>query len=145
MIMESEIIKIVRLPKHSDIRGSLCVADNDNLLPFVPSRVFWITDVPADARRGGHAHWTCSEIVFAASGSFEIELDDGEACETYRLNEPNVGVLVPAGVWCELREFTEDSVCLVFASEKYDASGYVHDKSEWKSAARTHCGNKEII
>ena len=130
--MKSDKFQIVRLPEYADARGCLNVVEDDGSLPFVPSRVFWITGVPKGARRGGHAHWTCSEIVFAAAGSFVIELDDGEARSTFVLDNPGLGVLVPAGAWCELYDFAENTVCMVLASEKYDASGYVHEKEEWR-------------
>lgn len=134
--MTEERTCFVRLQKHVDGRGCLSVVENDGSLPFVPSRVFWISGVPAGAQRGGHSHRTCSEVVFAVSGRFEIELDYGSYSETFVMDKPDVGVIVPAGVWCELRNFADNTVCVVLASEAYDASGYVHDKEEWRKAVR---------
>lgn len=124
----------VHLQRHVDARGSLSVAENDGSLPFVPARVFWISGVPEGAQRGGHAHRSCSEVVFAASGSFEIELDYGDCCEVFVVDQPDAGVVVPAGVWCDLRSFAENTVCVVLASEPYDAAGYIHDKDEWRAS-----------
>ena len=122
----------INLDSHADARGCLSVVENDGSLPFVPARVFWISGVPAGAQRGGHAHRSCSEVVFAASGSFEIELDYGDCREVFVMDKPDVGVVVPAGVWCDLRCFAEGTVCVVLASEPYDAAGYVHNKEEWR-------------
>jgi dTDP-4-dehydrorhamnose 3,5-epimerase-like enzyme len=81
--------------------------------------------------RGGHAHWTCHEAVFPITGRFEIELDDGEVNTTVVLDDATRGIIVPAGVWCELRHFAPGTVCLVMASQEYDASGYALDRESW--------------
>ena len=121
----------VQLPKNVDERGVLSFLEGGSDIPFEVARVFWITDVPAGKTRGGHAHWTCHEAVFAVQGRFEIEVDDGRQREVFVLDAPNEGVVVPAGAWCELRHFEPGTVCVVMASEHFDANGYVHDKGEW--------------
>jgi hypothetical protein len=88
-------------------------------------------DVPVDKTRGGHAHWTCHEAVFPVTGSFEIELDDGLVSTTVTLDKPSLGITIPAGVWCELRHFAPGTICLVMASQEYDASGYALDRESW--------------
>lgn len=90
--------------------------------------MFWIRDVPPGTERGGHAHTSCAEIVFAATGSVEISVDDGRGVrQVFVLNNPGVGLYIGPNVWCELRHFTSDAVCLVLASEDYDSRGYIHD------------------
>ncbi len=125
-------VKLIQLPQHVDTRGRLTFLEGNVHLPFAVERVFWITDVPSDVMRGGHAHWTCHEVVFAAKGSFEIEVDDGELCRTLTIDNPKTGILIPAGVWCELRHFAAGTVCVVMASTAYDATGYAHDRASWK-------------
>ena len=114
-----------------DERGCLSFLEGCRDIPFEVKRVFWITDVPAGQTRGGHAHWTCHEVVFPVTGSFEIEVDDGLCCRTLRMERSNEGILIPAGVWCELRDFAPGTVCVVVASQEYDASGYAHIRDEW--------------
>jgi hypothetical protein len=46
-----------------DSRGLLTFAEEMKDFPFPIKRMFWITDVPEHAKRGGHAHTTCKEIV----------------------------------------------------------------------------------
>ena len=125
-------VQWIEIPQKTDERGALSVMDAVSSLPFCIQRVFWITDVPAGQTRGGHAHRTCHEVVFAASGSFELEIDDGRRTSVVQVQRPCVGVLIPAGVWCQLRNFAPGTVCLVAASEPYDSTGYVHDYAEWK-------------
>ncbi len=102
-------------------------------LPFPVRRVFYIYDIPQGATRGGHMHKTCHEILIAVSGSFEVELDDGENKKTVLLDNPACGLHIPPDMWAIERNFTEDAVCLVLTSEKYDEAGYVNSYSEYKN------------
>ncbi|MCR4995059.1 MAG: FdtA/QdtA family cupin domain-containing protein [Bacteroidales bacterium] len=134
--MKSDIIlpcgvKVIQLHENVDDRGQLSVAEGMKEIPFEIRRVFWISGVPQTKTRGGHAHWSCHEAVFAVTGGFEIEVDDGQRCCTLTLDEPNKGVVIPAGVWCELRHFRPRTVCVVMASQEYDATGYVNDRDQW--------------
>ena len=57
-----------------DSRGTLRFVQAAQQLPFVPMRAFWITDVPAGAMRGGHAHTSCQEALFVLRGSFTLDI-----------------------------------------------------------------------
>ena len=85
-------VELLQVAQNVDERGSLCFMEVAAHLPFEIRRVFWISDVPTGKTRGGHAHWTCHEAIFSVSGSFEIEVDDGEVRRTFRL----LAVDVPA-------------------------------------------------
>lgn len=124
-------VKWIQLPLFVDSRGRLTFLEGGVHLPFEVKRIFWITDVPKNKTRGGHAHWTCHEVVIPIRGSFEIELDDGDLCATVTLDDPTCGITIPAGVWCELRHFEPGTVCLVVASQEYDVSGYALDRESW--------------
>lgn len=128
----------IELPERKDVRGSLTFGEGGAEIPFEVARVFWITDVPVGQKRGGHAHWTCHEAVFAVAGSVEIELNDGERSVVVHLDSPQRGITIPAGVWCELRCFAPGTVCLVLASERYNAKGYVHDEEQWREEKLKH-------
>ena len=124
-------VQRIQLPQNVDERGSLSFLEAGKDIPFKVERVFWITDVPEGQMRGAHAHWTCHEAIFPVTGSFEIEVDDGEHRCTLQMSRPNVGVLISAGVWCELRHFAPGTACVVMASQPYDAEGYAHDRAAW--------------
>ena len=124
----------IQLPDHGDERGVLVFLEGGHHIPFSVARVFWIYGVPGHESRGGHAHWSCHEAVFAVHGSFELELKDGKDSQRFLLNDPSQGVLIPAGVWCELRHFSADAVCVVMASEPYSPQGYVHDYEDYVRA-----------
>lgn len=119
-----------------DERGALCFIEGIRDIPFSIQRMFWIFDVPSGAERGGHAHWKCSEAIFPVKGSFEIFVDDGHARQTFTITSPTQGIVIPAGVWCTLKNFSPGTVCLVAASMEYDPSGYVNDYETFLSSFR---------
>lgn len=119
--------RLIRIPCVRDERGALAFAEVQRVIPFDVERVFWIYDVPKDVCRGGHAHWTCHELVVPVNGAFTVVLDDGQMRSEIRMERPDEGVLIPAGVWCELRDFAPGTVLLVMASQDYQPEGYVHD------------------
>ena len=42
----------------------------------------------------------------AASGSFDLIVDDGKVKRTFHLNRPYQGILMPSGLWRELNNFS---------------------------------------
>lgn len=113
----------ISLPAVADARGSLSFIQ-DAECPI--ERVFWIYNVPQGCERGGHAHRTCTEILFAVNGSFDVDLVYGEAKKTVRLSKPNEGLIIRPMVWCRLYNFSPDFVGLCLASQKYTPQGYVN-------------------
>lgn len=117
---------------HSDERGTLHVVEPGDL-PFTPARVFWISHVPEGQTRGGHAHRTCAEAIFALQGSVQITVDDAlQPPHTYTLDSPRQGLHIPPNVWCHLHHFSADALLLVLASEPYRPDGYVHDYEHFR-------------
>jgi hypothetical protein len=99
---------------------------------FDIERVFYLFDVPSGADRGGHSHKELKQLIVAASGAFSVLLDDGFAKKKVDLNRPHIGLLVPPWVWSELVNFSSGAVCLVLASQKYDAADYIRDYDEYR-------------
>ena len=124
--------RLVRLKsfKEND-RGSLSFAEAGRDIPFAVKRVFWIYDVPLNATRGGHANWKCAEAIFPLHGAFDIYVDDGTYCKTYHMDNPEEGIVIPAGVWCMLSNFRPGTVCFVASDEEYSAEHYVNDYNEY--------------
>lgn len=67
----------------------------------------------------------------AASGAFEVVLDDGINKRTVTLNRPFIGLHVPPGIWALEQGFSSGSVCLVLASETYDTKDYIRDYNDF--------------
>lgn len=129
----SEEARLITLPRIYDPRGNLTFTEHgDGLLPFNIERVYWTYDVPAGEQRGGHSHHRGKELLIALSGSFNVNLYDGAAWQTYTLNRPFEGLYVPPGYWRTLDNFASGSVLMVLTSEKFDEADYVRDFEDFK-------------
>ena len=124
--------RLINLAEHKDKRGSLSIAEAKGEVPFAIERVFWIYDVPEGEERGAHSHRECAEVVVPVCGAFDMMVDDGVTKATVHMDSPNKGILIPAGVWCRLSNFTRDARCVVMASHPYNAAGYIHDYAAYK-------------
>lgn len=122
---------LIDLPKITDPRGNLTVAEAEREVPFDVKRVYWVYDVPGGEHRGGHAHKRCREFIVAVSGSFTVTISNGGEKKTFLLNHPYQGLLVDTGVWRTLDDFSSGAVCLVLASEPFDEADYIRDYDEY--------------
>ncbi len=122
--MSLEECKIIEFPKIEDRRGNLTFLESGRHCPFDIKRVYYLYDVPGGAERGGHAHKDLEQLIIAASGSFDVVLDDGHQKKTFQLNRSYYGLYVPRMVWRELVNFSSASVCLVLASNYYTEDDY---------------------
>lgn len=123
---------IIELDKHhSDRKGNISVVENNLTVPFDVKRVYYLYDIPGGGSRGAHAHKELSQLIVAASGSFNVTLDDGNVKRTFTLNRPYQGLYIVPGIWRDLSEFSSGSVCMVLASEKYDEEDYIRDYKEF--------------
>lgn len=123
--------KILDLRKISDPRGNLTPIEGGEDIPFDIKRVYYLYDVPGGESRGAHAHYELQQLIVAATGSFSITLDDGKNKKSFSLNRSYYGLLIVPGIWRDLDDFSSGSVCLVLASEHYDAADYIRDYDEF--------------
>lgn len=128
--------RIIELPKVSDPRGNLTFIEGVRSIPFEIRRVYYLYDVPGGASRGGHAHRELEQFIIAASGSFDVVLDDGLRRRRVFLNRSYYGLYLPKMLWREMENFSSGSVCLVLASEHYDEEDYYRDYGEFVNAVR---------
>ncbi|MDY4905544.1 MAG: FdtA/QdtA family cupin domain-containing protein [Butyricimonas virosa] len=133
--MDMYSCKIINLPKILDARGNLSFVENNNQIPFVIKRIYWIYDVPGGTERGGHAYKENMEFVIALSGSFDVILDDGFSKKVYNLNRSYYGLLVPKMIWRKMENFSTNSLALVLSSTDYNEKDYVRDYDLFKSIA----------
>lgn len=122
--MPLDQVKIINLPKIEDRRGNLTFIESHRHCPFDIRRVYYLYDVPGGADRGGHAHKHLEQLIIAASGSFDVIVDDGFSKLQFHLNRSYYGLYIPRMIWRELTNFSSASVCLVLASEHYDERDY---------------------
>ena len=132
--MSIEKCKIIELPKISDPRGNLTFIEGMRHIPFGIRRVYYTYDVPGGADRGGHAHKALHQLIIAMSGSFDVTLDNGRNKKKFHLNRSYQGLYVCPMMWRYLDNFSSGSVCMVLASNLYEASDYYRDYNEFISA-----------
>jgi hypothetical protein len=127
--MKSSVFDCVILPlnKIHNRAGNITIVEGEKNVPFPVKRVYYLYDIPGGEGRGGHAHKALMQLIVAASGSFDVLLDDGTNKKIVTLNRPDYGLMVVPGIWRELLEFSSGAVCLVLASEKYGAEDYIRD------------------
>ena len=135
--MGIEKCQIIELPKIADPRGNLSFIEGGPHIPFEIRRVFYLYDVPGGETRAGHALMKTEQFIIAASGSFDVLLDDGNERRTIGLNRSWKGVYVPPMMWRELVNFSSAGVCLVLASDFYNESDYIRDYDEFFRAVGT--------
>lgn len=120
----------IRIPVIPDPRGNLSFVEGGVALPFEIARAYWIYDVPADKVRHGRALRHTNEMVVALSGAFDVVTDDGKGNVTrHRLDRGYKALVIEAGTWREIDNFSSNSVALVLADRPYDEDEYIrcHD------------------
>lgn len=132
--MSIEECKIIELPKISDPRGNLTFIEGMRHISFDIRRVYYTYDVPGGADRGGHAHKALHQLIIAMSGSFDVTLDDGRNKKKFHLNRSYQGLYVCPMMWRYIDNFSSGSVCMVLASNLYEASDYYRNYNEFISA-----------
>jgi hypothetical protein len=130
--MGLELARLLEFRRIENPRGNLTPIEAGNDVPFDIRRVYYLYDVPGGEVRGGHAHKAIEQVIIAASGSFDVVLDDGVKRARYMLNRSYYGLYVPRMVWRELENFSSGSVCLVLASEHYEEADYIRDIHEFR-------------
>jgi hypothetical protein len=127
---------VVEMEKNHNPAGNITVYQNGSPQPFDVKRIYYLYDVPGGSERGGHAHKELHQLIVAASGSFDVIIDDGRNKKIIQLNRPYYGLLVVPGIWREIVNFSSGAICLVLASHKYREEDYLRDYNaftEWKS------------
>lgn len=134
---ELKILKEIQVENYLDNRGNLGVAEFQSIGKFETKRIYYISGVPENDARGAHAHKNLDQVFFAVAGNINLTVTDGSITETVDLKAHEKGYYLPAGYWRDLKNFTNDAVCLVLASEHYDENDYIRSYEEyleWKKS-----------
>ena len=127
---------ISSLPKITNRAGNITPITPFENIPFEIKRIYYLYDVPGGESRGGHAHKALHQLLIAASGSFDVFLEDGKESKLVSLNRPYYGLIIVPGIWRQLQNFSSGSICLVIGSEKYQEQDYIRSYHEFKKYKR---------
>lgn len=130
--------QIIHFPKIHNRAGNITAVQNNIEIPFAVKRVYYLYDVPGGEARGAHAHQVLEQLIIAASGSFDVSIDDGRSKKTIHLNRPYMGLHLKPGMWRDISNFSSGAICLVLASELYNESDYVRDYKEFLVMKKSH-------
>lgn len=135
---------IIELPRIQNRSGNITAIENNIEIPFDAKRIFYLYDIPGGESRGAHAHKDLHQFLVAASGSFEVQLDDGKVKKTVMLNQPYRGLHIPRGIWASEVNFSSGAICLVLASHEYDEQDYIRDYNEYLKYINFESNKKNI-
>lgn len=123
--------KIIELQEMGDERGNLVVIEGGRDIPFQVKRVFYMYGTAGGAVRGSHANRKSEFVLVNVAGKTKVKIDDGFSTAVVELDKPRMGIYIPAMLWKDMYDFSEDSVLLVLASEHYDETEYIRSYSEY--------------
>jgi dTDP-4-dehydrorhamnose 3,5-epimerase-like enzyme len=126
--------RLLDFPVVHDDRGNLTFIESGEHVPFDIKRIYYLYDVPGGATRAGHAHKELEQVLIAASGSFDVLVDDGSTSDRVTLNRSYFGLYIPNLVWREIVNFSSGAVCLALASDHFDEGDYFRKYEEFVEA-----------
>jgi len=122
---------LLEISKINNEAGNLTILENGLNIPFDVKRIYYLYDVPSGSARGGHAHIELEQYIIAATGSYDVILDDGKNKKKFTLNRPNLVLHILPGMWRELDNFSSGSISMVLASKLYDEKDYIRDYNQF--------------
>ena len=122
------------LQNFSDFKGNLDVIEGikgitNEILQF--NRAYILRDFK-DHIRGVHAHKNLYQLFLTLNGQFTLKIYDGSESKEIIL-EDNSAFLVVPGIWRELKDFSNETIIVVLASELYDPDDYIHEIDEFEA------------
>lgn len=115
----------------SDSRGDLSFLEELKDVPFEIRRVYWITGIPEQQVRGGHAHKTDEQVIICLQGQVQVVLDtkEGEIFEC-KLDSANQGLYIPPMWWGKM-VFSHEALLLGLSSEEFSEQDYIRKRDEF--------------
>ncbi len=118
--------RLIELAHYFEDNGDLVVMEGESNVPFRIARVF-VVRAPAGAVRGQHAHKRCTQFLTCSTGVVEVICGDGVRSSTFVLDRPDVGLLLPPGIWAQQTFRGIGSQLTVLCDRPYEAEDYIRD------------------
>jgi hypothetical protein len=125
------LVRLLELPGNPTGPRKITFVESLSTCPFSIERVYWLHNLHKNEIRGGHAHKQLSQLIVSLNGAFRLKLDDGKSKREYRLQVPDVALLVPPMIWREIIVLRPQSCLLVLASAAFDETDYIRDYDEF--------------
>ena len=124
--------KLIDFVDRGDERGNLVVIEGEGMdIPFDIKRVFYIYGSDDTVVRGQHANRETEFLLVNVAGTSKVRVDNGHESAIVELNKPRMGLYIPAMLWKDMYDFSEDSILLVLASRHYDAHEYIRNYDDY--------------
>lgn len=130
------LIHWIDFPKIGDARGNLVALEGNKNIPFSIKRVYYLFDLQSDIPRGFHAHKELVQVAVCVKGRCDILMDDGKNKEIVALDSPDKGLLIDVMQWHEMKNFSDDCVLLVLASDVYDEADYIRSYEQFQNEVK---------
>lgn len=124
MLNTIDTVRTLELTTNTAVNGDLIVVEGVTDVPFSIERVFWV-QASTGSTRGEHAHIECSQFLICSTGVVEVNCDDGVRQKVVTLDRPNIGLLVPPGIWASQKYLTQDAILTVMCNRHYETSDYI--------------------
>ncbi|MFK7954766.1 MAG: FdtA/QdtA family cupin domain-containing protein [Lysobacterales bacterium] len=124
-----DLVTWVKLEQFTGPQGDLHVSEFQ-ALPFMPVRMFTVSNVPTGTTRGGHAHRDGYQLLICAGGRVDITFRRGDQHKTTICTPDSGGVLIPPGLWAQQHFIAPNSLLLVLCSHPYNEDSYIYQVSE---------------
>ncbi len=129
---------LIQFPKLGEPNtGYISVADElQPHVPFPVRRIFWTYYTPESIVRGRHAHYQTEQVLVAVAGRITVTTESADGLiQTFRLEDPHVGLYVPPHVWHTM-QYSHSAVQLVLASQPYEESDYIRSYDKFHEVWR---------
>jgi dTDP-4-dehydrorhamnose 3,5-epimerase-like enzyme len=105
-------------------------------VPFEIKRLFYIYGSDKEVVRGQHANMKSEFVLINLSGKSKVRvIDSSGASKVFVLDRRHTGIYLPAYIWKDMYDFSEDSVLLVLSSNYYDVSEYIRSFEDFMKGA----------
>lgn len=129
-------MELIKISTITDSRGRLSFVESTKDIDFDIKRVYWLDQTTPGSDRGAHAHKKLHQLLIALSGSVTVDLDNGKEQSQIVLDTPGTGLIIRPMYWRDLKNFSDNAIVLVLASELYSEQDYYRNYEDFLHASR---------
>lgn len=128
--MNQNNIQLIELPIFKEENGELVVVEGGNNIPFQIARIFTVR-ASDNSIRGQHAHKACTQFLICSTGAVQVNCDNGVENSSYLLEHPNMGLLIPPGIWSDQIYKNNQSILTVLCDRPFEEEDYIRNYKDY--------------